>query len=140
MEDEEAHRILINLRKKKIIRFIWIIAVSTAAAIFIYALSQYINSTKSEPNEDGAYSAAQIYIKDILKKPETAVFPDAGDIRIFCQDSLWWVLGFVDAMNDSGKLNRSHITVSLRFHPETGEWNKKGISVTNLSIFKEQKR
>lgn len=139
MEDYEAHRISINLRKKKIVRFIWTIAVAAAIVLFIYALSEYIKSTKSVPDENEVYSMAQMYVKQILRRPETAVFPDAGDISIIYQDSLWWIHGFVDAMNDAGKLDRSQITVRIKFHTETKEWEKTDIVVTNLSIFKDRK-
>lgn len=138
MEDYDAHRMLINLRKKKIVRFIWTIALTAAVVLFIYVLSEYIKSTRSVPDENDAYEMAQIYVKQILRRPETAVFPDADDINIIYQDSLWWVHGFVDAMNDIGKLDRSQILVRLKFLPKTKDWLKTDLVVTNPSIFKDR--
>lgn len=138
MEDYDAHRMLINLRKKKIVRFIWTIALTAAVVLFIYVLSEYIKSTRSVPDENDAYEMAQIYVKQILRRPETAVFPDADDINIIYQDSLWWVHGFVSAMNDIGKLDRSQILVRLKFLPKTKDWLKTDLVVTNPSIFKDR--
>lgn len=76
-------------------------------------LQEFFQTTaRTNYNEADAVTYAQMFVKDKLVSPSTAVFPaDFSNYQFSFDDENWTVKGYVDAQNSFGAMIRSNYTV-----------------------------
>jgi len=82
-----------------------------------------------------AYERAKNVIKELLKSPSTAQFPEYSDVknRIYRKDSLISVSSFVDAHNAYGALLKADYSVDMVY--VYGKWNLVSIYYDGEKVF-----
>ncbi|WP_183560222.1 hypothetical protein [Mucilaginibacter sp. SP1R1] len=110
--------------------------IAFAIAFIIVVLGISKNSTvhlNRKPTAQEAFNIAKVFVKDHLKQPSTAAFPDNSfKPAIDTANNSYQIQSFVKALNVNGKMIRSTWDISM--HYIGGDWSEKNswqvVSVT----------
>jgi hypothetical protein len=87
-------------------------------------------STRAVDRSDACFMS-QKFVKENLKAPTTAEFPDwtEDNCRVSQSAGVWIVTSFVDSQNGFGAMIRSDYVAQMSYNPTKDTW-----ALTNLSI------
>jgi hypothetical protein len=106
-----------------------LIGISLILAIVSSALIKEVPFEKKD-NSTMAYIMMKGFVKDTLKAPSTAVFPDINDVKITKKDTLYSITGYVDAQNSFGAMLRTSYIGEIK-QTDKDKWSLVSLNLTN---------
>lgn len=107
-----------------IYKWIRIVAfVSLVLIIYKACDSSESSSRPYSPNKLDAYIAAQSYVTQNLKSPQSSDFPHISEITVTSSgNNKWLVDGYVDAVNSFNAEIREEYTCTVYYNPKSKSW------------------
>ena len=110
-------------------KFWWYVGLSIVAAIIV-GLVLPKSSPMAEDEQAGAKSVCREFVKDRLKSPASAKFPDESEAMATELLSVGWrVRGYVDSQNSFGAMLRSDYTCDVKLAADK-KWHTSGVTIT----------
>ena len=121
-------------KKKSNNRWLWLLLVVIAMIIYSKYESDKPKTATTFDMDFDAYVVAEGRVKDKLKSPSTAEFPNSKNANIQRgADNIWIVSSYVDSQNSFGAMLRSNWVIRLQFtgdDPERYEnWKTLELSI-----------
>lgn len=127
----EETQVLEDRRKKNI--GCWMLLIVFVVLPFIAINFGHKSVVAGNVDRSDACFMSQKFVKQSLKAPATAQFPDWTEENCSATHTgdTWTVTSYVDAQNGFGALIRSDYTVGMAYHPDRDTWTLTNISVSS---------
>lgn len=110
-----------------IVGFIGVLTLFFVGGLFILRAAPTVHVA----GRSDACFMAQKFVRQNLKAPTTATFPDWTEENCSATQAgdSWTVNSFVDAQNSFGAMIRSDYTARMTYHPVRDTWTLTGLSM-----------
>jgi hypothetical protein len=108
------------------------VVVAILGSIYFPEAGQQANHYDSPDRSDACF-ASQKFVRDELKAPSTAEFPDWTESNCQATQSgnVWTVRSFVDAENSFGAQVRSDYTAEMSYNTSRDSWTLNNLTIAN---------
>lgn len=97
-----------------------VIALAVFAAVFAFVLFDPLPA--APPSDSDACAMSQTFVRQHLKAPSTAQFPEDSACTVTRRNHLWVVHSYVDAQNSFGAMLRIPYTLEMIYNSSRDTW------------------